>query len=288
MAFEHIIYEKKGYIAYVTLNHPDRLNAMCPEIHDELSLAIKQVNDDDEVKVVVFKGAGRSLSAGADLTRVGHVYGWKEPKPGEKSRRPSIRVRLKFDKLTFFTKSQELFLCEKITIAQAHGHLLGAGLNYFLHCDLLLAADDCKLGHVEERLGLGGGTLSQMMILRCGYSKAMELCLTGKMIDGAEAARIGLVNRAVPADKLEAEVNELAEGLARYPRDGIALGKAARHMLFDSMGLTHDYSHTYLVHTLNTNISFEPDEFNFFKQRRDQGVREAAHGKNDFYKALDK
>ncbi len=288
MAYEHIIYEKKGQIAYVTLNHPHRLNALCPDISNELSLAISEVNHDDDVKVVIFKGSGRSFCAGADLSQVGFVYGWNQPKHGEKSRKPSMRARLRFDKLTFFEECQELLLCHKITIAQAHGHLLGAGLNMFMNCDLLIASEDCKFGHVEERLGLAGATITPMMILRCGYTKAMELCITGKMIDGKEALKAGLVNRVYPADQLEGEVNELAEGLAKYPRDGIALGKVSRHLIYDIMGITKGLTQSYVMHTLQTNITFEPDEFNFFKERRDQGVKGAAHGKHDFYKALDK
>jgi enoyl-CoA hydratase len=288
MTYGHIIYEKNGNIARVTLNHPDRLNALCPDISTEISKAIAEANDDDDIKVVIFKGAGRALSAGADLTQVGFVYGWKQPKPGEKSRKPSMRARLKFDNLTFFNQCQELLLCHKITLVQAHGYLLGAALNFFMNADLLIAAEDCKLGHVEERLGLAGATITPMMILRCGYTRAMELCMTGKMIDGMEAAKIGLVNKAVPADKLEAEVNELAEGLTKYPRDGVALGKVSRHIIYDMMGITQGLTHSYVMHTLQTNITFGEDEYNFFKERRDRGVKDAAHGKHEFYKALDK
>ncbi len=288
MSYEHILYEKDKYIARVTLNHPDRLNAMCPELNADLSAAIREINNDDEVKVVIFKGAGRAFSAGADLSQVGFVYNWEVPKTGEKSKRPSMRTRLHFDMRTFFNECQELLLCQKITITQAHGYLLGASLNFFMNSDLLVVSEDCKLGHVEERLGLAGATITPMMILRCGYTRAMELCLTGKMIDGKEAAAVGLVNRAVPADKLEQEVNELAAGLAKYPRDGIALGKVSRHAIYDMMGITRGLTHSYIMHSLQTNITFEQDEFNFFKQRRDQGTKDAAHGKHDFYQELDK
>jgi enoyl-CoA hydratase len=288
MKYKNIIYEKSDYIARITLNRPQTLNAMCPELSDDISKAIKEVNEDDNVKVVIFKGAGRALSAGADLSQVGFVYGWKEPKPGEKGRHPSLRVRLHFDRRTFWEQSQEILLCHKLTIAQAHGYLLGAALDLFLNCDLIIASEDCKLGHVEERLGLAGNTISPILVLRCGLTRALELCITGKMIDGKEASQIGLVNRAVPADKLEAEVNELAQGLAQFPRDGIALGKASRHFLYDIMGVTQGLTHSYIQHTMGTNISFEPDEFNFFKERRDKGVKKAAHEKQDFYKPLDK
>jgi enoyl-CoA hydratase len=288
MEFENLIYEKKGYIAYVTLNRPQVMNAMSPGLNQDLDKAIIEANEDDDIKVIIFKGAGRALCAGADLGGVGFVYGWKEPKPGEKANRPSMRTRLHFDRRTFWEYTQRLLLCQKITIAQCHGYLLGAGLAFFLNCDLLIASEDCKFGHVEERLGMAGATMSPMMVLRCGLTRSLELHITGRMIDGKEASAVGMVNRAVPPDRLEAEVNELAQGITKYPKDGIALGKAARHYLYDIMGITHGLTHTYLNHTLQTNITFEPDEFNFFKARRDQGKKAAAHAKDNHYKAMDK
>ncbi len=288
MAYKELIYEKKDYIATVTLNRPKTLNAMCPPLNDELSMAIAEANADDDVKVIVFKGAGRALCAGADLNQVGFVYGWKAPKPGEKSKKPSQRVRVHFDRKTFWQQCQDLLLCHKLTVVQAHGHLLGAGLNFFLNADLIVASEDCKLGHVEERLGLAGLTMEPMFVLRVGLTKALELSITGKMVTGKEAAEIGMINRAVPADKLDEEVAALAAGLAKYPRDGIALGKVSRHYLYDILGVTQGLTHSYMMHTMTTNMSFEPDEYNFFKERRDRGVHDAAHGKHDFYKALDK
>jgi enoyl-CoA hydratase len=144
------------------------------------------------------------------------------------------------------------------------------------------------MGHVEERLGLGGMTISPIMVLRAGLTRSMDLCLTGKMIDGKQAVEIGLINRAVPAEDLENEVRELAEGLALHPKDGIAIGKATRHMLYETMGCTRGLLDHYLMHTFQTNRVYDEDEYNFFKQRRDKGVREAAHEKHDYFKALDK
>jgi enoyl-CoA hydratase len=108
------------------------------------------------------------------------------------------------------------------------------------------------------------------------------------MIDGVEASKIALINRAVPAKKLESEVNELAEGLALYPRDGIVFGKIQRHLVYDIMGVTRGFAPAYIIHSFHTNMRWEPNEYNFFKERRDGGVTKAAHGKHDFYKKLDK
>ncbi len=288
MEYETVLYNKEGQVAYITLNRPERLNAVSPELVRDWSAALTEAEDDDEVKVIVFKGAGRAFSAGADLTGVGFVYGMKEPKPGEKGGRVPLRVKLKFDRNLFLEFHRKVLFCPKLTIAQMHKYCLGIAFNIVLHCDLLLASDDCKLGHVEERLGQGGMTISPIMVLRCGLTRAMDLCLTGKMITGKQAADYNLINRAVPEDILDEEVRELANGLALYPKDGIAIGKAARHMLYQTMGVEKGLVDHFIMHTLQTNKVYDPGESNFFKQRRDKGVREAAHEKHDLFKALDK
>jgi enoyl-CoA hydratase len=288
MTLETILYEKRGQIAHITLNRPEKLNAVSPELLHDWATAITEAEEDDDVKVIVFNGAGRAFSAGMDLSRVGFVYGMKEPKPGEKSGRTSQRARLKFDRHLFLDFHRRILFCQKLTIAQLHGYCLGVAFNLVLHCDLLVATGDCKMGHVEERLGQGGMTISPVMILRCGLTRAMDLCLTGRMITGEDAERWGLVNKAVPAEIIDAEVRDLADGLALHPKDGIAIGKATREMIYGTMGLDRGLIDHYIMHSFQTNRVFEPDEFNFFKQRRDTGVRDAAHKKHDRYGGLDK
>jgi enoyl-CoA hydratase len=290
MEYEFVLYKKEGQVAYITLNRPERLNAVSPELVRDWSAAMDEAENDDDVKIIVFKGAGRAFSAGADLTGVGFVYGMKEPKPGEKgalSRIPQ-RVKLKFDRNLFLEFHRKVLLCPKLTIAQMHDYCLGIAFNIVLHCDLLVASEDCKVGHVEERLGQGGMTISPIMILRCGLTRAMDLCLTGKMIDGKKAAEWGLVNRAVPKEILDDEVRELANGLALHPKDGIAMGKITRHMIYQTMGVERGLVDHFIMHSFQTNRVYDPDEYNFFKQRRDKGVRDAAHEKHDLFKALDK
>lgn len=290
MEYEFVLYQKEGQVATITLNRPERLNAISPELVRDWSAAMDEAENDDDVKVVVFKGAGRAFSAGADLTGVGFVYGMKEPPSGEKgtlSRIP-LRTKLKFDRNLFHEFHRKVLFCPKLTIAQMHEYCLGIAFNIVLHCDLLIASEDCKMGHVEERLGQGGMTISPIMVLRCGLTRALDLCLTGKMIDGKKAMEWGLINRAVPKEILENEVRELAHGLALHPKDGIAVGKASRHMMYETMGITKGLVEHYIMHSFQTNKVYDPDEYNFFKQRRDKGVRKAAHEKHDLFKALDK
>jgi enoyl-CoA hydratase len=289
MAYEFVLYSKEGQVAYITLNRPDRLNAVSPELIKDWLAAMTEAEEDDDVKVIVFKGAGRAFSAGADLTGVGFVYGMKEAKSGEKGelRRIPQRVKLKFDRALFLDFHRRLLYCPKITIAQLHKYALGVAFQLVLHCDLLLASEDCKMGHVEERLGQGGMTISPIMVLRCGLTRAMDLCLTGKMITGKQAAEYNLVNRAVPEAVLDQKVKDLANGLALYPKDGIAIGKACREQMYMTMGIDRGLIDHYIMHSFQTNKVLDPGELNFFKLRRDKGVKEAAHAKHDYFKALD-
>ncbi|OGO01375.1 MAG: hypothetical protein A2Y90_04385 [Chloroflexi bacterium RBG_13_52_12] len=282
--YKDVIYEKSGYVARITLNSPDTLNTGVKDFGKALAV----VEEADDIKVLIIKGAGRALAAGAPLNEVGFVYGWKEPKHGEKAPKTGIHNRLKFDRKVFYEGAQKMLNFPKITVVQAHGFLLGASMDMYLLCDFIVGAEDCKFGEIEVRLGIPNLTITPLMILRCGLTHAVDLCMTGRMIDGIEAARIGLINRAVPADQLEDEVNRYAEGFAKFPKDGIAMGKASKQAVFDMMGVTSGLTNSFKMHTMNTNIHFEEDEFNFFKARRDMGVRDAIHARNKFYELLDK
>ena len=253
MEFENTLYEKEGQVAYITLNRPKKMNSFSNDLQRDLKAALSLAEDDDDVKVIVFKGAGRCFSAGAPLDEVGYVYGMKTPKPGEKTPRVPQRVKLDFDRTLFYEFFRRVLYCKKLTIAQLHGYCLGVMFTLVLHMDMIISSEDCKMGHVEERLGLGGMTISPIMILRCGLTKALDLCLTGKMIDGKRAADWNLINRAVP-----------------------------------TMGISRGLLDHAIMHSFQTNRVYDADEHNFFKNRRDMGVKDAAHQKDDYYKALDK
>ena len=288
MDFEQIIYEKNGHIATITLNRPEKLNTVTQPMFTSWGRAITAAEEDDDVKVIIMKGAGRCFSAGAPLDQVGFVYGMKEPKPGEKAGKVPMRVKINFDRSLFLEFMRKVLLCKKITIFQMHKYCLGIGMTIAMHGDLLIADEDCQFGHVEERLGLAGLTIMPIMVARCGLTKSLDLCLTGKKIDARTAVAWNLINRAVPADRLDDEVRQVAEGLALYPRDGIAIAKVAREMMYDTMGITRGMMEHYIMHTFQTNRVYEADEYNAFKQRRDVGVKGMAHEKHDLFSALDK
>ena len=290
MDIKEVIYEKKdfkeGAVATITLNKPETLNAMDFELTEDILKALTRAEEDDDVKAVILKGAGRAFSPGYDLGRVYYVYGGGTGKPEEKTRRPSQRARLKYDQWRSETL-RRIFTCPKVTIAQIHGYCIGGGLYTVLCCDLAIATSNAKIGHSEQRLVFAGAMyVLPIEIMLIGQKRTRELLLTGKLIDGTEAERIGLVNKSVPEDKLEDETMKMAQMITLMPRDGLAVGKAMAMVAYDTLGLTSSFAQGYLGHTMATNIRFEEGEFNFLKMRRDLGVKEAIKARDKRYEGL--
>ncbi len=211
--------------------------------------------------------------------------------PPEKS---SMRTKLRLDK-EWNDIIKHLFLCKKTTIAQVHGYCLAHALMMVEKCDLIIASEDCKLGFVEERLMFGGMTMSPILLARVGLTRALDLSITGKKIDGKEAARINLVTRSVPADQLEQEVDELARAISLYPRDGLALSKAARQTVYETLGINQWFEiGAYLPHVLLLYMGSAEDGDTFIKALNEKGLSKAIHEKEDILKqsgllkALDK
>ena len=233
MDYKYVIYEKNGEIAKITLNRPDRLNAMDfpgdKGIYDDFMAALNEPEQDDEVKVVIIKGAGRSFCSGHDLTRVYKVYQEQDDEPGK--RHPSQRARLRIDR-KWLEGHQRILLFPKITIAQVQGNCIGEGATIAEMCDITIVAEDAHISHAEQRLGFAGSGLNLVTLFQSvGYKKARELVITGRTFDGIEAERIGWASSTVPFDKLEEEVTKIAQQAALLPRDGIAIGKASNQMI---------------------------------------------------------
>ncbi|MFC2035225.1 enoyl-CoA hydratase/isomerase family protein [Chloroflexota bacterium] len=288
------LYEKDGEIARVTFNRPEKLNAFGfkddrvdwdgKRLFADFMSALDEAELDDEVKVVIIKGAGRSFSAGFDISRVYHVYEDFDEEPGK--RRPSQRTRLWLDK-KWTEDNQRILLFPKVTIAQVHGHCIGEGATIAEQCDITVVADDAHISHAEQRLGFAGSgenlvTLFQMV----GYKKARAMVLLGDAMDGKEAEKVGWATKSVPFDQLETEVDGMAKQVALLPRDGIAIGKASNHLLLDILGITKGWLHSYITHTLFTNLRFEKGEFNFIQDRDKADAKTAFHKRDDRYEKV--
>jgi len=277
-----VIYEKEGSIVKITFNYPEKMNAMdfpgdkgiCDSFYKE---ALDLAENDDEVKVVIIKGAGKGFCAGHDLNRVGFVYGM-DPK----GKRVGQQPRLKVDNAWFEKTFKRLFLFPKITIAAVHGMAIGEGMYITECCDMAIAAENAMFSHREQRLAFGG-QVYPLAILTYGLKRANDIWLTGRKIDADEAYAIGLVNKVVPLDKLEKETEYLAKHLATLGRDVIAIGKVARQQTYSQLGVIAGFDILGLTHTLGTNVKWYPGEFNFFKERKNKGAKEGFHGLHSQY-----
>ncbi|MFQ5762774.1 MAG: enoyl-CoA hydratase/isomerase family protein, partial [Candidatus Bathyarchaeia archaeon] len=175
----------------------------------------------------------------------------------------------------------------KPTIAQVEGWCIGGGMYISLCCDITIAAENAKISHRENRLAFAGNVfVLPIEILLIGQKKARELYLTGETISGKEAERIGLINKAVPRAKLWEEAKRYAKAISLNSRDAIAIGKAFTQGCYDMLGMTTGLTYGYIGHSFATNLRFEPDEYNFIKQREKKGAKAAFHGLHDRFKQL--
>ena len=202
----------------LTLNRPAKLNAITGELREALAAAVADAADDERVRVIAIAGAGRAFCAGYDLSEAFLPTAW------------SWREALAKD----IDATLAIWACPKPVIAQVHGYALAGGLELAMACDLIVAADDAQLGEPEIRFGSAPVTL--LMPFLIGQKKTRELLMTGDLIDAAEAHRIGLVNRVVSRDRLEAEVDALADRLARVPPDVMAPTKVMLNRAMDAAG----------------------------------------------------
>jgi enoyl-CoA hydratase/carnithine racemase len=210
MEEQKVLYEVKDQIAWIVLNRPESLNAVNQEMQKDLIGFCQQGNEDPAVQVVIFRGEGeKAFSVGGDL---------KDRARGalDITRLPPLESRLARLAPGFHTPAQAIAAIGKPTIALCHGYTIGTGLLMALACDIRIAAENAKLGLSEIRRGFmpaSGGT--QRMARLVGIPKALEICMSGELIDGREAHRIGLVNKVVAYEQLTAAGEEMARSFAK-------------------------------------------------------------------------
>jgi enoyl-CoA hydratase len=270
-----VLAERSGPVASLVLNRPDKHNALRFADLDRLVALLHEAEDDDEVKVIVLRGEGPSFCSGHDYDDAARAYGLEPGPDGAKPRRPSQRSRLATDRRLGMNYMAFQYSMKPV-IAQVHGVCTGAGLYLVELVDLAIAADTARFSHAEQRLGLAGNTWQlNTEILLYGPKRARELMLLGEEFDGQQAAAWGLVNRSVPADQLGTVVDDWARRIARHPRDALVTAKAMHQMALDSLGGTQQFWRGTVGHTLGTNLRFEPDEFNFLRERSRHGTGSA-------------
>lgn len=217
-----VLEERRGPALWLTLNRPEKLNAINAEMVAALREAFRRVAADDEVKVVVVAGAGRAFSAGYDIAE-----------EVDSELEGADRWHRVLDEDVNFTL--ELWSLPKPTIAAVRGWCLAGACEVAMACDLVVASDDARFGEPEIRYGSGPVTLLMPFVL--GQKKTNELLFTGDTIDAAEAERAGLVNRVVPEADLTAAVDELVRKIAPTPLPVLRLTKLALVRAYEAMGL---------------------------------------------------
>lgn len=217
-SFEYILVERKGAVGLLRLNRPKMLNALSFGVFGEIKVAIDEFEADDTIGCIVLTGSEKAFAAGADI----------------KEMQPKTFIDM-FNSDFTAIGGDRVATCTKPVIAAVSGYALGGGCELAMMCDIIIAADTAKFGQPEITLGtipgIGG---TQRLTRAIGKSKAMDLCLTGRMMDAAEAERSGLVSRIVPADKLMEEALAMAEKIATMSRPVAAMAKSAVNRAFET------------------------------------------------------
>jgi enoyl-CoA hydratase len=235
MDYQHIIYEQDGRKARITLNRPEKLNAMTPRTQREIEQALWDADGSADVHAIIIRGAGRAFSAGYDISMTANVEEAHAAGLGQEGR----RGRRDFDDDTWWLeRDQRLRMAitdvHKPVIAQVHGYCLAGGTDLALLCDIVVAADDAVLGFPPVRNQ--GSPVQHMWTYHVGPQWAKYFLLTGDQVSGAEAARIGLVLKSVPHEQLDAEVDALADKMCRIDPAVLSSNKRIVNIALELMG----------------------------------------------------
>lgn len=274
MSFQNIIYKRTGQIAQLTLNRPDKLNALNADLMAEFREAMKVVEEDPEVRALIITGAGRAFSSGFDIQL--DAASMDHPNSTGDARRTPLRDLV----ATFMT----IWNCSKPVIAAVNGYALGGGCEMVQICDIKIASDRAILGEPEIRAGFGPPLLITPYSVNLAMAK--ELLLTGDSVNAYEAARIGLVNRVVPHDNLMAECEKAAKKICLLPQIGVKLTKDSVNHALEEMGFLKAVKHNLeLMTQFDTSTSPEQEEFTAIS--REQGLRAAIDWLDARFRALD-
>ena len=218
MAYENIIVETRGKVGLITLNRPKAMNALNDALIDEIGLALDGFEADEQIGCMVITGSEKAFAAGADIAAM-KDWGYMD-----------------VYKTNYISRNWDrVGRCRKPLIAAVAGFALGGGCELAMTCDFIIAADNAKFGQPEVKLGIlpgAGGT--QRLPRAVGKAKAMDMCLTSRLMDAAEAERTGLVSRVVPADKLIEEALSAAETIASFSLPVVLMIKESVNRAFES------------------------------------------------------
>jgi enoyl-CoA hydratase/carnithine racemase len=264
--------DREKRIATITLNNPAQRNSYDAAMRDALGRHLDVVAEDDDITVVLLRGAEGVFSTGADMN---NAYGWYGDKSEEQAkRRPSQRRRLTVDRKSFGFY-HNLMGFPKVTVGEISGYALGGGFEMALMTDISVIARDTKIGMPATRfLGPALGSL-HMFFHRLGPVLARRMLLTGDIIKASEVEHLGVFTETCDAGSVTARARYWAEKTAKMPADGVVIAKEAFRLVEQSQAYQGEEVASYLFHAYGTNLQFSPGEFNFVKTRAQVGTKEA-------------
>ncbi|MDG2111419.1 MAG: enoyl-CoA hydratase-related protein [Actinomycetota bacterium] len=275
MSQELVEYEVVDDIAVITLNRPEKMNAMSASLLDELENRFDRAKRDAGVNVALLQGAGRAFCAGYDLA----PDDWILSQYGADFEGPVDAVVDREDVTEILERWLRLWKFPKPIVAKVQGVCLAGAGELLGVADLVVAADDAKFGHPAGR-DLGIPVTLSIWPMLIGMRKTKELLFTSKLIDGVEAERLGLVNQAVPAEELDDAVWAMARDVARTAPTGLKMSKLATNRWFENMGLL---ASCYSTADLDTFFHQSPSYVEFFRAVREGGMHEALRQRTEKY-----
>jgi enoyl-CoA hydratase len=275
MTDDRVLYEVDAdhRIATITFNNPKQRNSYDAAMRDEVARYLDIVAEDDDITVVLLRGAEGVFSTGADMN---NAYGWygEGKEKAEKRSRPSQRRRLTVDRKSFDFYHNFLGF-PKVTVGEISGYALGGGFEMALMTDISVIARDAKIGMPATRfLGPALGSL-HMFFHRLGPVLARRMLLTGDIIEAGTVEHLGVFTDTCDADKVAARAQYWAAKAAKMPADGVVIAKEAFRWVEQSQAYQGEEVASYMFHAYGTNLQFSPGEFNFVKTRAQHGTKEA-------------
>ena len=266
MDFETIRLDKRERIATITLNRPDRMNAIIGQMPGEIHRAVEDADNDSDIHAIVVEGAGKGFCGGYDLKhyaeRGGEITGSQEM-PWD----PTIDFRMMWKNTEDF---MSLWRSNTPTIAKVHGAAVAGGSDIALCCDFLLMAEDARIGYPPARVW--GVPTPSMWVYRLGLQRAKWMMMTGKLMSGTEAAAQGLALDAVPAGKLDERLGQLLDELVGVPKNQLMMTKMVVNQAYENMGLKH----TQMFATFFDGIARHSPEGVWFRERvQEVGFKQA-------------
>lgn len=267
MDFEHFLYAVDDRVATITLNRPERLNAITFELARELPRVIDTAAADPDVHLIVLQGAGKGFCGGYDLQDYAETHVENPCGQDEMPWDPTADFQAMWEMTQHY---MAIWRCNKPVIAKIHGAAVAGGSDIALCCDMIVMADDARIGYPPVRVW--GVPTTMMWVYRLGIENAKRMLFTGDLVTGIEAAAMGLVQSSVPAGQLDAEVQRLCDRIKGVPRNQLMMTKLVVNQAYEAMGLAN----TQRFATLFDGVARHSPEGKWFEERaRESGFKQA-------------